>query len=452
MTIPPPACSAETEVKTDSPFLAPPPAPLGGFSAQEFKDRRDRLRSAFPEGILVIRGSREDEAVNPQRYKQNSSFFYLTGVETPGAFLAILPESLPANYALPKADAEIRELLFLPARNATAETWTGPQLGPGEETEKATGVQKTVDASSFFSSLTSWIRYCPIVCTIAAYGQNAASTRDYAFMQEIFRLAPTAQFRDCAPELAKLRMVKSEAEIDRIRQAIEITQEGHRVARELIAKGDGVWEYEVEAEILKAFKRRGAGLAFGSIIGAGFSATVLHYENNNQSMKQGELAVVDIGAVAGGYCGDLTRTYPVGGIFSDRQKEIYNLVLSAYEHTIQNFKPGEDTTKIIDDRVKEFLKNSALRAKNEKGEEKTMDEFMPHGLGHSLGLDVHDSAFPHFPLVPGCVITVEPGIYLPAEGIGVRIEDDFLVTEDGLERLGGALERTVEELEAVFQR
>ena len=449
MTVPPPA--AEAEKKTDSDFLAPPPPPLDGFPPEEFRERRRKLREACPDGIIVIRGSREDEVASPLRYRQNSSFYYLTGVETPGAFLVLLPESLPANFAMSKADAKIREILYLPPRNAATETWTGPQLGPGEETEKATGIEKTANASEFFGNLTAWLRYSPLVQTLAPSGGNAFSSSEYALSQQILRLSPFAQFRDCGPELAKLRMIKSEREVGRITQAIGVTQEGHRAARAVIAKGDGKWEFEVEAEVLKAFRKNDAGLSFGSIVGSGLRATVLHYENNNQQMKQGELVVVDIGATCGNYCGDLTRAYPVGGTFdSDRKKEIYNLVLGAYRLTVEKFKPGIDTLKDLDDRVKEFLKNSPLRAKNEKGEEKTMDVFMPHSLGHHLGLDVHDVFYPHFPLVLGCVITVEPGIYIPSESIGVRLEDDFLVTSAGLQRLGLPLEITVEELEGAM--
>ena len=447
MTTPPPA-SPEEKKETD--FLAPPPAPLDGFPPEEFRARRRKLRDACSDGILVIRGTREEEAINPVRYRQNSSFYYLTGVETPGAFLVLLPENLPANFAIAKGDAQVREILYLPPRNAVAETWTGPQLGPGEETEKATGIEKTVNSSEFFGNLTAWLRFCPLVYTLAPSGQNALSTSEYALTQQILRLSPFAQFRDCAPELAKLRMIKSVEEVARILRAIEITQEGHRAAREVISKGDGKWEYEVEAEVLKAFKRNNANLSFGSIVGSGFRATVLHYENNDQQMRQGELVVVDIGAKDGHYCGDITRAYPVGGKFdSDRKKQVYNLVLSAYQFTIDNFKVGIDTPKLMDDKVKEFLKNSPLRAKNEKGEEKTMDEFMPHSLGHHLGLDVHDVNYPHFPLVQGCVITVEPGVYIPSESIGVRLEDDFLVTDSGLQLLGLPLEISVEEIERV---
>jgi len=443
MTIPP------ADQATAAPaFLADPPLPLDGFPAEEFRERRDRLRAAFPDSIVMIRGSSDDEFSGANVYRQNSSFFYLTGVETPGASLVLLPDSVPARTGLRDTPIEVRELLFLPPRNAGSETWSGPQMGPGEAAEKSTGIQKVTDSSGFLNAMVGWIRRCPLVATPMPYGANAAATPEYALMDIIARMAPAVQFRDAGMALAGLRSVKTEMEIDRIRQAIEITAAGQRVARKLIASGAGLFEYEIEARIFEAFRSRAATLAFATIVGGGRRGTVLHYERNSQRLEDGELVVVDIGARLGYYCGDLTRTYPVGGRFSTRQREVYKLVLDAHERAIASYKPGEDTLKALSDRCKEFLKDSSLRSRNEKGEEQTMNQFMPHGLSHHLGLDVHDVGDPEAPLAPGNVITIEPGIYLPAEGIGVRIEDDYLVTAAGLERLGPALEKDITELEA----
>ena len=446
MTIPP-----ADQISASPAFLADPPPPLAGFPPEEFLARRERLRSAFPDSIVVIRGSREDEFGGASVYRQNSGFFYLTGVETPGAFLVLLPESVPARTGLRDTPIEVREILFLPARNATSETWTGPQLGPGEATEKATGIQKAADTGGFLSSLIGWIRRCPSVATLTPYGDNAAVSREYALMEQIAKQAPAVRFADAGMALARQRAVKSEREVERIRQAIAITAEGQRAARGLIGSGAGKWEYEIEAKIFETFRSRGAGLAFASIVGGGQRGTVLHYEKNNQQLQEGDLVVVDIGARFGYYCGDLTRAYPVGGAFSPRQREIYSLVQDAHERVIASYRPGEDTLKSISDRCKEFLKDSPLRSKNEKGEEQTMNLFMPHGLSHHLGLDVHDAGDPEEPLAPGNVITVEPGLYLPGEGIGVRIEDDYLVTAAGLERLGPPLEKETAALEAAMR-
>jgi Xaa-Pro aminopeptidase len=359
---------------------------------------------------------------------------------------------VPARTGLRETPIEVREILFVPSRNATAETWTGPQIGPGEAAEKATGIQKVADAGQFLSSMVGWIRRCPLVSTLTPYGENAAGSREYSLMRQIVEMAPAVQFRDAAMALARQRAIKSAAEIERLRTAIEITAEGQRAARTLIAGGAGMWEYEIEAKIFETFRSYGARLAFPSIVGAGQYGTVLHYEKNSHRLAEGDVVVVDIGARLGYYCGDLTRSYPVGGSFSPRQREIYGLVLDAHERVVSSYKPGEDTLKALTDRCKEFLKDSPLRSNNEKGEPQTMNLFMPHGLCHHLGLDVHDVGDSEAPLQPGNVITIEPGLYLPAEAIGVRIEDDYLVTADGLERLGPPLEKELGELEVAMRR
>jgi len=445
-----PVPSADTSAPTIAPTLQTPPAPLLGFNAEEFQSRRAALRKSCPEGIILLRGSTEDEAVNPGRYQQNSNFLYFTGVQTPGAVLVLLPDDLSASIGLRGTAPEVKEILFLPARNPVGETWTGPKLGPGEDTEKAAGIQKAADASQLFGALTSWLRYSPVVYTAAPFGETAKLTRDYAFIQKLIEFAPTVQLRDATVSIGRLRMVKSEAEIARINEAIEITHDGHRAARKLIASGDGVKEFVVEAAVFEAFRSRGAGLAFGVIVGGGVNGTILHYEDNNETLKRGDLVVVDIGAKVGAYCGDITRTYPVGGVFGEREREIYNLVLEAHRRTISEYKPC-DTLQNLTDRCKAFYKESSLRSKDAAGAEQTLDNFMPHGLSHHLGLDVHDVGDRETPLAPGQVITVEPGLYLPAEKIGVRIEDDYLVTETGLQLLGPPLESDADEIEAAMR-
>ena len=453
MTVPPvpvpTAVSASADTPASGSILAQmtPPVPLAGFAPEEFQARRAALRRLCPDGIIVIRGTTDDEAVKPAVYQQNSAFFYLTGVETPGAFLVLLPERVSASAGLRHMPGQVRELLFLPARNAHAELWMGPRLGPGEATEKLTGMEKVVDAEGFWAALTGWLRRNPVVYTVAPYGEHAQTSREYAFMQHILHTAPVAQIRDVSPFIGQLRLIKSPAEIERITQAIAITAEGHKAARALIEKasdaGAARREYEVEAAIFEAFRSRGARQAFASIVGGGRNATVLHYEDNHHVLNAGELTVVDIGAEVDHYCGDLTRTYAVGGTMSSRQQEIYNLVREAFRRTISDYKPGEDSLKSLDDKCKAFLNESPFRALDAEGKEQTMKAFMPHGLSHHLGLDVHDVvqyADRETPLLPGNVITVEPGLYIASESIGVRLEHDFLVTASGLQWLGPDLE------------
>ena len=437
---------------------------FGGVGAAEFRERRERLRAACPDGLLIVRGGTEDEAPAGSRYRQNNPFFYLTGVEAPGAFLALLPDHVPAQAGVRGADAQVRALLFLPSRDPGAETWTGPKLGPGPETEALTGMT-ILPSSHFIGACTEWIRRCPRVGTLLPFGPNARLTREAALMQRIADHAPAAQFFDIAPYLARLRALKSPGELEQLRRSIAVTVAGQEAARAVIAQGVGKREYEVEAAIFTAFRRQGAATGFPTIVGSGFNATVLHYEDNDCVLQEGDLVVVDIGARYRHYNGDITRTYPVGGKFSPRRREIYDLVLAAHRDVVAAYRPGEDTLQSLNERCRQFLRRSPLRAKDKAGAEQTMDTFMPHRLGHHLGLDVHDltaligsnslDAYGEDgieqPLSAGAVITIEPGIYIPSESLGVRLEDDYLVTETGLERLGPPLAIDPDELEAIMQ-
>ncbi|HLK54929.1 MAG TPA: Xaa-Pro aminopeptidase [Chthonomonadaceae bacterium] len=442
-----PTPAFETSPSSSTAFIAAPPKPLDGFAPEEFRARRDALRATCPDGIILLRGSTEDEVVKPVNFRQNTAFWYLTGVETPGAFLVLLPEGISARAGNKDLAPEVREVLYLPARNATTETWTGPKLGPGEETQTATGIARVLEAGGLWGALQAWIGRNPIVYTLAPFGENARLTPAHALMQRLQNLAPIVQFRDLTLALARLRMVKSPAEQERLRQAIAITQEGQRAARKLITTHSVTHEHEVEAAIYAAFRNRGAHLGFASIVGGGINGSVLHYEDNDQPLRAGDAVVVDIGARFGHYTGDITRTYPVGGTFSPRQRELYALVLDAHERAISGYRPGQDTLLDLTDRCKAFFKDSPLHGVDSSGKEQTLDVFMPHGLSHHLGLDVHDLGDRELPLAPGNVITIEPGLYIPSEGIGIRIEDDYLVTETGLERLGPPLEKTLAEIE-----
>ncbi|HLH79355.1 MAG TPA: Xaa-Pro peptidase family protein [Chthonomonas sp.] len=421
-----------------------PPLPLDGFSTEEFRSRRKALRETYPDGILLVRGSTEREFTGPLPYRQNSAFYYLTGVQTPGAFLVMLPEGVPPHVGNTGLSKQVREILFLPARNPSWELWTGPKLGPGEETQRLTGIEATLEAGRIWGLLTTWLSYCATLYVVAPYGEEARFSPDYALIERIRQMAPTAQFRDLGPGLAKLRMIKSPAEIERIEQAIAVTDEALRAARNLIHEGDGRYEYEVEAEVLHTFRRHGAVLGFAPIIGSGINATILHYTDNRKRMENGETVVVDIGAQVGAYTADLTRTFIVGGRPSARQREIYTAVAATLKHLVNSYQPGVDSLDDLNRRCKAFLKAHPLRVRNAGGEEQTLDTFMPHGAGHHLGLDVHDVGERYEPLQPGAVFTIEPGLYLPEERIGVRLENDYLVTESGLRELGNALSVDVE--------
>jgi Xaa-Pro aminopeptidase len=256
----------------------------------------------------------------------------------------------------------------------------------------------------------------------------------------------TFEVKDLAGHITALRMIKDDGEVALMRKAIAASMSGQRAAAGAIAPEIG--ESEVDGAVYAAFRRHGAeGLAFPSIVGCGYNATTLHYDQNVGTCNDGELVVVDIGARYGYYCGDLTRTYPTNGRFNDHQRAIYDLVLEAHDRVAEAIKPGIrifDLRKIAYD----VMQTSDLRDQNNE----PLGQYFIHGLGHFLGLDAHDPGSEEASLEPGHVITNEPGIYIPDEALGVRIENDFLVTDTGAENLSAELPTAAAAIEEMMGR
>jgi len=235
--------------------------------------------------------------------------------------------------------------------------------------------------------------------------------------------------------------VKDADEMRRLRRAIEITTDAHRVA--MARATPGIWEYELEAAIEHTFHSKGAErVGFTSIIGSGPNSTALHYDKSRRRTEAGDLVVMDIGADFGYYTADVTRTMPVSGKFTARQRALYDLVLGAQQAAIEAIKPGMDLVR-LDEIAREYMRRNSGRLCAPR----TCDEYFVHGIGHWLGMDVHDPAEINTPFAAGMVLTVEPGIYIPAEATGIRIEDDVLVTPTGYEVLSTSAPRTADEVE-----
>jgi Xaa-Pro aminopeptidase len=250
--------------------------------------------------------------------------------------------------------------------------------------------------------------------------------------------------RDAAEEVAAVRQIKDPEEIRRLREAVAITGEGLRAA--MRAARPGMYEYELEALLEHEFKRRGAErLGFPSIVGSGPNATILHYDENRRATRPGELIVMDVGAEYGYYTADITRTIPVSGRFDPRQRRLYQLVLGAQQAAIDAVRPGTDFATL--NRIaREYMRGHSGNLCGGTG----CDRYFVHGLSHWLGMNVHDVGSFARRLEPGMVFTIEPGIYLPDEGLGIRIEDDILVTGTGGEVLSSGIPRTVEDVEAAM--
>jgi Xaa-Pro aminopeptidase len=410
--------------------------PRGGDGAAEGTRR--------PSGpVIVVVG--ETEEPEDARYRQRNDFAYLTGVEAPHAALILWP-------------AEGKEVLYLPPRDKREEAWTGPKIGPGPEGVAATGIESVEPTSAFLGDLfdaigdtgkrSSGQRPASVFLLIPDPRPNVGGS-SAALARLVKEGAPQARPRDLAPLLGELRKVKSAPEIILLRKAISITGDAQAAAIRTI--GPGVPEYKVEGAILGAFISGGGMRAgFPSIVGSGLNSTVLHYNANRRTMESGDMVVVDIGAEYSYYTADITRTYPVSGKFAPRQREIYQLVLDCQSACAAEFKAGKSTLQSQNAFARAYMAKSPLRAKDEEGVEHTMDHFFIHGLGHYLGMDVHDVGETGKPCQPGEVFTVEPGIYIPSEGFGVRIEDDYLVTKDGLEKLSKDIPVEVGDIERLM--
>jgi Xaa-Pro aminopeptidase len=411
--------------------------PLG-----EYKARRQRLMEQIKDGVVVLGGAHESDFGEVGRFRQENYFQYLTGVETPGAAMVLAPKGLDGA----------REFLFIPLRNPAQEKWTGPQTGPGAEGEAAFGFERVLPTTEFPRVIKQLAATEKVFHTLTPRPSDTTRARERLFAEQLRALAGSgAELKNVAGQIARLRQTKSAAEIAVLQKAIDATADAHAsLARAL---RPGVFEYELEAEVMAAFLRNGAERAsFPSIIGSGIYSTVLHYGRNRKRVDEGDLVVVDIGAEYSYYAADITRTYPASGRFTPRQREIYNLVLEAQRRTAEAVKPGRTLLYQLTDITRDVFAASPLRAKDERGAEQRMDHFFIHATSHYLGMDVHDVGDASRPLQPGDVITIEPGIYIPGEKLGVRIEDDYLVTADGVRKLSGHIPSDAAEVERLLAK
>ncbi len=404
---------------------------------EAYRARRQLVQQHLAPGdVAVVFGATDARSYGDVgTFRQDPTFFYLTGVELPGAVLVLEREA---------------ETLFLPARRPALEAWTGPKYGPGEEAAQALGFAAVLERDAHEIVVDARRRPQPgfadrvaerlarggsLWLVLPSPSSSGELTGEQRFAAALRERLPSFAVRDLSPILAELRLRKGDGELALLRKAVAATMAGMRAAARVI--GPGVLEGAVEGEAFAAVRAAGAeGWAFPPIIGAGRAGCVLHYDANRGVLADGELVVVDIGARWGYYCGDLTRTFPVSGRFSPRQQELYEAVLRAYDAAVAVLRPGATLAEL---RKAAFAALQASEVRGEGG--RALGEFFIHGIGHFLGLEAHDAGGEGPVLEPGMVVTVEPGVYLPAEGIGIRIEDDWVVTASGAECLSVELPR-----------
>lgn len=356
-------------------------------------------------------------------------------------------------------DPKYREVLVLVKPNELKEKWDGKRLRANEAREMS-GIQTIVWLESLDGLLQPWIHLADSIYLDSNENDRKGSllqTREYRFVQEMKARYPLHQFERAAKLFKELRGVKTSFEVEVMQQAIDITNTTFRRLLKFIKPG--VMEYEIEAEIVHSFlSQRATGEAYGSIVASGDRARTLHYVSNNQECKDGELILMDFGAEYGGYCADLTRTVPANGKFTRRQKTVYNACLHLHDYAKSLLKPGititDYTEKVGEEATRQFLKIGLLKKgdiRNEDSDNRAYRKYLYHGISHHLGIDVHDLGTRTEPIKPGMVFTVEPGIYIEEEQMGIRIENNVWITKNGNKDLMKNIPITVDEIENLMK-
>jgi Xaa-Pro aminopeptidase len=377
-------------------------------------------------------------------FRQENNFYYLSGVTVPGAGLLIAPAAEAQGDSAARAYTEI---LFLPPRNLRLEKFTGPQMGGSDpDAPKLTGFDRVEEMGKLPEEVAKLLaNQRPVVFTeIASQGSTPASEDMVGFLRHSNAMV---FFQDVKPMLSSLRTVKDAGEIALLQKAVGASVAAHFAAMNAVKPG--VKEYEISALMQYEWDKRGCERpSYAPIVGSGHNSTVLHYSENTNTMKAGDVVVIDAAAEYSMYAADITRTLPINGHYTARQKEIYDIVLGAQEAAMAAFQSGKsmlvgDAENSLNRVARDYIKT---HGKDLHGQ--PLEQYFIHGLGHYLGLDVHDPGDYKAPLGPGMAFTIEPGIYIPEENIGVRIEDDFLVGADGkLIKLSAALPSKAEEVE-----
>ncbi len=423
------------------------------LNPQIFIDNRNRFISEMqPNSIAIFKSNFEwpSNADALHKFKQNSNLYWLTGIEQEDSMVIFFPNN---------PDKKFREVLVLVRPVELKEKWDGKRLRIAEA-QKISGIKTIVWLDAIDALLQPWVHLADNIYLDSNENDRKSATietSDYKLINELKNKYPLHQYYRAAKILKKLRGVKSKEEVEVIKTAINITENTFRHLLKFIKPG--VMEYEIEAEILHQFlKQRATGEAYGSIIASGDNARILHYLNNNQECKNGDLILMDFGASYGGYNADLTRTIPINGKFSKRQKEVYTACLHLHNYAKSILKPGisvvDYTDKVGEEATKQFIKIGLLNKseiKNEDLENRAYRKYLYHGISHHLGIDVHDYGTRTSPLQAGMVLTIEPGIYIEEEKMGIRIENNVWLTKTGSIDLMKNIPITVDEIERLMK-
>jgi Xaa-Pro aminopeptidase len=418
------------------------------------KNRQRFIAEMQPQSIAIINSNDElptnGDALH--KFQQNADLYWLTGVEQEDSMVILFPDNPDPKY---------REVLVLVRPNELKEKWDGHRLRR-DEALAVSGISTIVWLDALDAMLQQWIHDATNIYLNTNENNrksNLVPVRDYRYAAEMRNRYPLHNYLRAAVILKKLRASKTPEEIKILQQAIDITEKTFRRLLQFIRPG--VWEHEIHAEILHEFLRnRAEGEAYNSIIASGDSARTLHYISNNQECKDGDLILMDFGAAYGGYNADLTRTVPVNGKFTPRQRQVYDACLHLHNYAKSVLKPGLTIGKYHEmmgvEAGKEFVKLGLITEadiKNQDPESPAYRKYLYHGISHHLGVDVHDLG-PSFnqPIPENSVLTVEPGIYIEEEKMGVRIENNIWLTSKGNIDLMKNIPETADEIEALMKK
>ena len=419
------------------------------LSAENYVRNRAAFAEAMSTGAMALFSSNDiypTSADGTLPFRQDSNMLHLTGVDQEETVLLLFPNAHnPAD----------REILFVTETNAEIAIWEGAKLTKAEATAQ-TGIRHV----QWIGNLERTIQRLVTESSCCYLHQNehtrakiVVETREARFNRWFCETYPQVRIQRAAPILHRTRSVKSAEEIERMRHACGITRDGFNRVMNFLKPG--VTEYEVEAEYLHEFVRKGSrGFAYTPIVASGANACVLHYIENSAVCKDGDVLLMDVGAEYGNYASDMTRCLPVSGRFTDRQRKVYNAVLSVMRDATKLLRPGvslHDYHKQVGELMTEQLLGLGLIDNHDVAKQNpawpAYKKYFMHGTSHFIGLDVHDVGLWHEPIRAGHVFTVEPGIYILEEGLGIRLENDIVVTEDGFDDLMGDIPLDAEAIE-----
>jgi Xaa-Pro aminopeptidase len=417
-----------------------------------YAERRARLASQVDAPIILWGFTGREEISQDYIFAQEENFYYLTGHNEEGAGLILLSAAQePHGTAAAGSWNGPRELLFLPAKNPGKEKWNGVRMSSSDPgIEAHTGFASVKPFPEMRATVENLAKLYPALYTILPYDKELGGyPHEKAVVDWLQLAAPKVTLKDVRAQIAAMRSVKSSSEVVFLKQAIDLTVDSHLEAMKMMRPG--LFEYQVAAEMVEVHEMSGSEReGYAPIVGAGPNSTALHYDKLSRKIEDGDIVVMDVGAQYSGYSADITRTIPANGKFTARQREIYDIVLGAQNAALAAIKPGAHFSC---KGKKDGLFNIAYDYINSHGKDRegrALGQYFIHGLGHNIGLNVHDPGDYCSPLQPGMVVTVEPGIYIPEENLGVRIEDDVLITDSGYKLLSERLPRNPNEIERIM--